>query len=98
MRAIVRPLARHNVFFPIESIVFVFVLGTLAYFHILNGIKHSSFFAPTYPTAVRPAHVRLSNDEWIGVSQQEWKQGANNAKVLELQQIVFRLDDKKKVR
>lgn len=97
MRALVRPLATHNVFFPIESIVFVFVLGMLAYFHILNGIKHSSFFAPTYPTAIRPAYARLNGDEWVGVSPREWKQLGDETKAVELQQFVFRLEGRKKV-
>ncbi|TFY54330.1 hypothetical protein EVJ58_g8927 [Rhodofomes roseus] len=100
MRAFVRPFATHNVYFPIESIVFVFVLATLAYFHILSGIKHSSFFAPTYPTNVRPAHARLSGGEWLGVTQRDWldavKHPKDGVKALELQQIVFRLDDKEK--
>ncbi|OSX63533.1 hypothetical protein POSPLADRAFT_1169005 [Postia placenta MAD-698-R-SB12] len=96
MRALVRPLATHNVFFPIESIVFVFVLGMLAYFHILNGIKHSSFFAPTYPTAIRPAYARLNGDEWVGVSPREWKQLGDETKAVELQQFVFRLEGRKK--
>ncbi|KAH9913104.1 uncharacterized protein B0H18DRAFT_1088202 [Fomitopsis serialis] len=100
MRALTRPFATHNVYFPIESIVFVFVLATLAYFHILSGIKHSSFFAPTYPTNVRPAHARLSGDEWLGVTQRDWLDAAKHpkdaVKALELQQIVFRLDDKER--
>ncbi|PCH44816.1 3-hydroxy-3-methylglutaryl-coenzyme A reductase [Wolfiporia cocos MD-104 SS10] len=100
MRALVRPFARHNVFYPIETIVFVFVLATLAYFHILSGIKHSSFFAPTYPTNVRPAHARLSDSKWITVSQRDWaeawKRPQDGVKAMELQQIVFKLDDTKK--
>lgn len=100
MRAIVRPFATHNVYFPIESIVFVFVLATLAYFHILSGIKHSSFFAPTYPTNIRAAHAKLEGGEWLGVTQRDWldavKHPKDGMKVLELQQIVFKLDDKEK--
>lgn len=96
MRALLRPLATHNVFYPIESIVSVFVLATLAYFHILSGIKHSSFFAPAYPTIVRPAHARLSNNEWVGISPRDWvdawKHPEEGIKALELQQIVFSLD------
>ncbi|OCH91254.1 3-hydroxy-3-methylglutaryl-coenzyme A reductase [Obba rivulosa] len=97
MRALLRPLATHTVFSPIETIVSVFVLATLAYFHILAGIKHSSFFAPSYPSALRPAHARLSNAEWVGVSQRDWndawKHPEDGAKALELQQIVFQLND-----
>lgn len=86
MRALLRPLATHSVFSPIEAIVSVFVLATLAYFHILTGIKHSSFFAPTFPTALRPAYARLSKGHWSNAIKAE---GA-----VELQQIVFALDDK----
>ena len=100
MRALVRPFATHNVYFPIESIVFVFVLATLGYFHILSGIKHSSFFAPSYPTNIRPAHARLQGGEWLGVTQRDWldvvKHPQDGKKALELQQIVFKLDDKEK--
>ena len=86
MRALLRPLATHSVFSPIEAIVSVFVLATLAYFHILTGIKHSSFFAPTFPSALRPAYARLSKGHWTNAFKAE---GA-----IELQQIVFSLDDK----
>ncbi|KAK7684973.1 hypothetical protein QCA50_011808 [Cerrena zonata] len=86
MRALLRPLATHSVFSPIEAIVSVFVLATLAYFHILTGIKHSSFFAPTFPSALRPAYARLSKGHWSNAIKAE---GA-----IELQQIVFALDDK----
>ncbi|CAL1708678.1 unnamed protein product [Somion occarium] len=93
MRALLRPLAYHSVFSPIETIVFTFVLVTLAYFHILSGIKHSSFFAPTFPSTLLPAHARLSKGEWSGISEREWVKGQGD-RVVELQQIVFSLDDK----
>ena len=97
MRALLRPLSVHTVFSPIETIVLVFVFSTLAYFHILDGIKHSSFFAPTIPSTLRPAHVRLVGSDWTASSEREWfgawKDGRN---VLELQQISFVLDDKTK--
>lgn len=96
MRALLRPLSLHTVFSPIETIVFVFVLATLAYFHILDGIKHSSFFAPTFPSTLKPAYARLSGSEWIATSEREWytaaKRGQDQA--VELQQIVFGLDEK----
>lgn len=97
MRTLLRPLSSHTVFSPIETCVFVFVLATLAYFHILDGIKHSSFFAPTFPSTLRPAHVRLSGSEWIPSNERDWyaawkREGQNQA--LELQQIVFSLDEK----
>ncbi|THH00709.1 hypothetical protein EW026_g1843 [Hermanssonia centrifuga] len=95
MRALLRPLATHTVFSPIETIVAVFVLATLAYFHILDGIKHSSFFAPTFPTTLRPAHARLSGREWMSVSDREWLSAwKHGEQAVELQQIVFSLDDK----
>ncbi|KAM5532160.1 hypothetical protein V8D89_014185 [Ganoderma adspersum] len=98
MRAVLRPLSTHTVFSPIETIISVFVLATLAYFHILSGIKHSSFFASSHPPALRPAFARLSDGEWVAVSQHDWteawKHPGGNLDALELQQIVFTLDDK----
>ena len=96
MRAILRPLSTHTVFSPIETIVSVFVLATLAYFHILSGIKHSSFFASSHPPALRPAYTRLTNGEWVAVTKHDWaeawKHGGHDA--VELQQLVFSLDEK----
>ncbi|KAJ3537939.1 hypothetical protein NM688_g6593 [Phlebia brevispora] len=95
MRALLRPLAKHTVFSPIETCVAVFVVATLAYFHILDGIKHSSFFAPTFPSTLRPASTRLSQGEWYPVSEREWlKAWKHGDQAVELQQIVFSLDDK----
>ena len=97
MRALLRPLAYHSVFSPIETIVSVFVLATLAYFHILSGIKHSSFFAPTLPSTLRPAHARLSRGEWVPVGDREWfhafKHPEEGDHAVELQQIVFSMGD-----
>ena len=97
MRALLRPLAYHSVFSPIETIVSVFVLATLAYFHILSGIKHSSFFSPTLPSTLRPAHARLSQGEWVPVGDREWYHAFKHPEAgdhaVELQQIVFSLDD-----
>lgn len=97
MRALLRPLSVHTVFSPIETVVFVFVLSTLAYFHILDGIKHSSFFAPTFTSTLRPAHLRLVDSEWTASSEREWF-GAwkHEGNAIELQQISFVLDDKTK--
>jgi hydroxymethylglutaryl-CoA reductase (NADPH) len=95
MRALLRPLALQAAFSPIESIVAFVILGTLAYFHVLSAIKHSSFFAPTYPSTLRPAHALLRDGEWIGVSQSKWFDvtvPTNGASALELQQIIFSLD------
>ncbi|TCD61858.1 3-hydroxy-3-methylglutaryl-coenzyme A (HMG-CoA) reductase isozyme [Steccherinum ochraceum] len=98
MRALVRPLAYHSAFSPIETIVFVCVLATLAYFHILAAVKHSAFFAPTFPSTLRPAHARLSEGEWVGVSERDWYQAFKHPedgdRAVELQQVVFSLDDK----
>lgn len=97
MRALLRPLATHTVFSPIETVVAAFVLATLAYFHILDGIKHSSFFSPTFPSTLRPSHVRLSQGEWLPVGEREWF-GAwkHGDQALELQQLVFNVDEKTK--
>ncbi|KAI1786178.1 mannosyl oligosaccharide glucosidase-domain-containing protein [Ganoderma leucocontextum] len=63
-----------------------------AYFHILSGIKHSSFFA--FSPALRPAFTRLANEEWVVVSQRDWTEDpGGNLDALELQQVVFTLDD-----
>ncbi|KAJ8455317.1 hypothetical protein ONZ51_g12514 [Trametes cubensis] len=98
MRALLRPLSTHTVFSPIETIVTVFVLATLAYFHILSGIKHSSFFESTQPPALRPAYARLTDGEWVAVTQHDWaeawKHPEDGLEALELQQVVFTLDDK----
>ena len=95
MRALLRPLSLRTVFSPIETVVFVFVLATLAYFHILDGIKHSSFFAPTFPSTLRPAYARLSGSEWLPTSEAQWyKAATEQAEMVELQQIVFGLDEK----
>ncbi|KAJ3551808.1 hypothetical protein NM688_g4500 [Phlebia brevispora] len=47
-RALLRPLTKYTVFTSmlIEACVTVLVMTTLAAFHILDGIKHSSFFRP----------------------------------------------------
>lgn len=97
MRALLRPLSTHTVFSPIETIVFIFVLATFAYFQILAGIKHSSFFAPSFPTNIRPAYARFSNNEWLSIGKGDWinrKHSEDRVKALELQQLVFTFDDK----
>jgi len=55
---------------PIETIVVFFVGGTLAYFHILDAIKHSAFLsAPALP----PAYARLSpRSPLLQVSPADW--------------------------
>lgn len=102
MRALLRPFAIHAAYSPIETIVFFSVIGTLAYLHVLSAIKHSAFFAPTFPSTLRPAHALLRDNEWVGVRESTWyhaKSGTDDAlKPLEIQQIVFSLDPAHKAR
>lgn len=87
------PFAHHAAGSPIETIVIFFVLGTLAYFRVLAAIKQSTFFAPTYPTTLRPAFATLRGHEWLTVPAGEWYGApANGRSPLELQQIMFSLD------
>lgn len=57
---------------PIESIVGVFVLTTLAYFHVLAAVKQSNFLqpGPAIPEAQQPALAlrRSVSPEWISLS------------------------------
>ena len=102
MRALLRPFAIHAAYSPIETIVFFSVIGTLAYFHVLSAIKHSAFFAPSFPPTLRPTLALLRHDEWVGVRENVWfhgKSGADNlVKPLELQQIVLSLDSAHKTK
>ncbi|KIJ07939.1 hypothetical protein PAXINDRAFT_173184, partial [Paxillus involutus ATCC 200175] len=94
MRALLLPLTRRAVFYPIEAIVFFAIIGTLAYLHILSTIKHSAFLAPTFPSTLRTAHTLLRDGEWVGVDEDWYRQRAASldARPLELQQILFSLD------
>ncbi|KAI0682724.1 hypothetical protein BC835DRAFT_844308 [Cytidiella melzeri] len=54
------------------------------YLHILESIKHSSFFAPTFSSTFRPAHARLAGSDWNALSERErlaaWKhEGAQSS-------------------
>ncbi|KAL4267847.1 3-hydroxy-3-methylglutaryl coenzyme A reductase [Pleurotus pulmonarius] len=49
-RTLLRPFAIYAAYSPIETIVFFFVVGTLAYFNILSAIKNSAFLATPYPS------------------------------------------------
>ncbi|KAG6815019.1 hypothetical protein H0H87_005782, partial [Tephrocybe sp. NHM501043] len=89
LRALLRPLAIQAAYSPIETIVFFSIVGTLAYFHILGAIKHSAFFAPSYSTPLRPAHVALRHSAWKPVREHEWTQPAPNVVTHEVQQLVF---------
>ncbi|KAL1668641.1 hypothetical protein GGF50DRAFT_96322 [Schizophyllum commune] len=53
MRSLLKPLAIQAAYSPIETIVFFFILSTLAYFHILDAIKNSAFFE-RYPSPPLP--------------------------------------------
>lgn len=90
MRAIPRPFAARTASAPIETIVFVFVLATLAYFYILSAIRQSTYFALSAPNHLRPAYALLTDNEWVSVSGKDWfKAGVH----LELQPIVFSFDN-----
>ncbi|THG94747.1 hypothetical protein EW145_g8082, partial [Phellinidium pouzarii] len=90
MRALLRPLAARAARNPIELIVCGFILATLAYFHVLDAIRHSTFLSPSIPAALRPAHALLRADEWSAVPEDIWH--AAGSQRLELQQVVFSLD------
>jgi len=90
MRALLQPLGRRAVSAPIETIVFFFIVGTLAYFNVLSAIKHSAFFAPTFPSTLRPAHALFREGEWVGVDENWYSSRPSDGKV-ELQQIIFTL-------
>ncbi|CAK5272104.1 unnamed protein product, partial [Mycena citricolor] len=85
MRTILKPLAIHAAYSPIETIVFLSVVGTLAYLRVLTAVKHSAFFAPTAPA--RPAYALYTDNSWVAVRESAWfrEEGAK----LDLQQIVF---------
>ncbi|KAJ7026732.1 hydroxymethylglutaryl-CoA reductase [Mycena alexandri] len=85
MRTVLKPLAIHAAYSPIETIVFLSVVGTLAYLHILNTIKHSAFFAP--PAPVRAAYALYTHD-WLPVRESAWFRD-DSVPRLDLQQIVF---------
>ena len=89
MRAIPRPLAARTAFAPIETIVFVFVLTTLAYFYILSAVRQSTYFALSAPNNLRPAYALLADNEWVPVSGKDWFKARVQ---LELQPLVFSFD------
>ncbi|KAJ7619403.1 hydroxymethylglutaryl-coenzyme A reductase-domain-containing protein [Roridomyces roridus] len=85
MRTLLKPLAIHAAYSPIETIVFLSVLGTIAYLHILNVVKHSAFFAA--PAIPRPAYAIYTN-EWLPVRESVWFRD-DSVPRLDLQQLVF---------
>jgi len=102
MRALIRPVSTHAASSPIETIVFFFVLATLAYFQVLSAIKHSSFFASSTPPPLRPSHALWRGNEWVTVPETEWY-GAlahRSSSAIDLQQLTMSFDTKtaKKVR
>jgi hydroxymethylglutaryl-CoA reductase (NADPH) len=92
MRAILRPLAHHSTRNPIETIVIYFVLATLAYFHVLSAIKHSTFYSPTVAgsSVLRSSYALLRDGEWVSVGEDVWRE--REERKIELQQVVFSLD------
>lgn len=91
MRAPLLPLTRRAVFSPIETIVCFAIIGTLAYFQVLSAIKHSVFFAPTFPSTLRTAHALLRDGQWVGVDA-DWygrHKADPNSRAVELQQVIF---------
>ena len=107
MRVLLRPFALHAAYTPIETIVFFSIIGTLAYFHILNAIKHSAFLLPSYDQyfhghlTLRPAYVMHRLGEWVSVREGRWlrekeKVGSGEPSKtvsFEVQQLVFGMDD-----
>ncbi|KAJ7115526.1 hydroxymethylglutaryl-coenzyme A reductase-domain-containing protein [Mycena crocata] len=87
MRTVLKPLAIHAAYSPIETIVFLSIVGTLAYLHVLNTVKHSAFFAP--PAPIRPAYALYTQGhDWLPVRESVWRTDDQVPRV-DLQQIVF---------
>ncbi|EAU81445.1 hydroxymethylglutaryl-CoA reductase [Coprinopsis cinerea okayama7 len=104
MRALLRPFALHAAYTPIETIVFFSIIGTLAYFHILNAIKHSAFLSPSYTAhsqghlTLRPSYVLHRMGEWVGVRETRWSREVEKTDraqtvAFEVQQLVFNMDE-----
>ncbi|KAH6909627.1 hydroxymethylglutaryl-CoA reductase [Coprinopsis sp. MPI-PUGE-AT-0042] len=107
MRALLRPFALHAAYTPIETIVFFSIVGTLAYFHCLNAIKHSAFLSPSYNQyfhghlTLRPSYVMHRMGEWVGIRESRWLREQERDKThdrvptvaFEVQQLVFNMDD-----
>src|SRR6266436_4914291 len=102
MRALIRPVSVHAASSPIETIVFFFVVATLAYFQVLSAVKHSSFFAPTTPPPLRPSHALWRSNEWVTVPEAVWYDALahQSSTAIDLQQLTMSFDAKtaKKVR
>lgn len=66
--------------YPIESIVFTFILTTLAYFHTLSQIKHSQFFSPldfTPQPVRRPIKLTLFTQTSLHIQQIQFASSPN---------------------
>ncbi|KAJ7274991.1 hydroxymethylglutaryl-coenzyme A reductase-domain-containing protein [Mycena rebaudengoi] len=85
MRTILKPLAIHAAYSPIETIVFLSVVGTIAYLHVLNVIKHSAFFGA--PAPVRPAYALYTTD-WATAHGSLWLRDDHIPRI-DLQQIIY---------
>lgn len=93
MRALIRPISIHASSFPIETIVFFFVLATLSYFHVLSAIKHSSFFAPTNLPPLRPSYALLRSNNWVTVPETEaLARQSTRVSAIDLQQLSMSFD------
>ncbi len=96
-RSLLRILSSRPARFPIEVIVVVFVLVTLAYFQVLHSIKHSDFLSRGHNnplSTLKPSLMRKIGNEWVPASEETWAELASlpNAKV-DLVQVVFSLDE-----
>ncbi|KAF8434525.1 hydroxymethylglutaryl-coenzyme A reductase-domain-containing protein [Boletus edulis BED1] len=91
MRVPLLPLTGRAVYSPIETIVAFFVIGTLAYFRILFAIKHSSFFAPVFPSTLSTTHALLRDGQWVVVDEERYLKRTLDPQTqkLEIQQLVF---------
>jgi hypothetical protein len=57
------PLTGHAVYNLMGTLVIFFIIGTLASFHILFAIKHSTFFTPISPSTLGTTHALLSDGQ-----------------------------------
>jgi hydroxymethylglutaryl-CoA reductase (NADPH) len=88
--SLVRPLTKRVVHAPIETIVFAFVIATLAYFHLLHVIKHSAFLAPQSagPLILRPSFAAYTPEGWTQAPKGAWLAPTPELTRVEVQQVV----------
>jgi len=75
--------------------MFFFVLATLLYFRVLSAIKHSSFFAPSTLSPLRPSHALLRGNEWVAIVETKYDaliRQPNHISVIDLQQLSTSFD------